>query len=736
VTEPLRFAHQFNPVIAYGDAIGNDCLELQRIYWSSGVRSELFAWEAKPEVRALVRDYHELESLRRRDGLLLVHHSIGNDSVPEVANLPVRKAVVFHNITPAAYFAGLNDELMRYAEVGREQLKLLAKSAEFGIADSEYNRRELEQAGLANTAVVPPLVDWEDFDRPPDQEVARRLADERTSILTVGQMLPHKAIHDVVAAFARYRDSDRTAHLYLVGPTAMSGGYLDRIRGDIRKLDLENAITLTGSVTIEQLVAYYRGATAFLTLSEHEGFCVPLLEAMRSDLPVVANAAAAIPETLGNGGILLETKTPEAVAAQLDRVVHDQALRKDLIEKGRRRVEAFSRSHIADRLKLALAQGGWDLPDAKSKRVVVLSSDQRCGIHHYSLAVADGLRERGHQITFVGVKHLDTADLYRKLKFISSKSDAVLIEHEAGIFRDVPFVRALLSFWRKRLPVVLSLHELEPEKFHHYRRLSAALHYNPRYSLPLEMLRMPWVALRMANWFVRYRLILMFMGAIPKKLVVHSSRSDRWLQLLTPDQDKRERFPLLIMPLENTVLPRNSEEKRKLRAKFGLPTDKFIFVSPGFFFARKRYKEVIEALPDDAVLVLSGTKSDWEPRYFDEVIAVAKTKPNVVINTEYNTMGEYVAASDAVVLFYEDVFQSAVVTQAVWAGLPCIFSEAEGFAPYHAAGPVVRSSDELANAMRELQKPETYATYLRGVRILRRLLSPERNAERYLAGME
>src|SRR5207253_1757508 len=104
---------------------------------------------------------------------------------------------------------------------------------------------------------------------------------------------------------------------------------------------------------------------------------------------------------------------------------------------------------------------------------------------------------------------------------------------------------------------------------------------------------------------------------------------------------------------------------------------------------------------------LSGTKSSWEPRYFDEIVALAKTKPNVVVNTEYNTMGEYVAASDAVVLFYEDVFQSAVVTQAVWAGLPCIFSEAEGFAPYHAAGPVVRSEDELAKAMREIQKPET-----------------------------
>src|SRR5207245_3561016 len=148
---------------------------------------------------------------------------------------------------------------------------------------------------------------------------------------------------------------------------------------------------------------------------------------------------------------------------------------------------------------------------------------------------------------------------------------------------------------------------------------------------------------------------------------------------------------------------------RRLRANFVLPTACFIFLSPVFFFARKRYIEVIDALPDDAVLVLSGTRSDWEPRYCDESMEAAKRKSNVVINTEYNTMGEYVAAADCVVLFYEDVFQSAVVTQAVWAGLPCIFSNAEGFAPYHAAGPVAQSVDELAKAMREIQWPENYA---------------------------
>src|SRR3989441_14955 len=734
MTVRLRFAHQFHPVVAYGDAIGNDAFELQRMFWSSGVRSDLFAWEAKPEVRGLVRDWKDLERITNRAGRLLGHHSMGNDVVSDVAKLPVGKEFVYQNITRESSFKGVNEHARIYAEFGREHLGELARSAELVSADSNHNRRELEEAGCANTAVVPIAIDWEQFDVTPDPEVARRLKDERTTILAVGQILPQKAIHDVIASFAKYRESDLSARLYLVGATAMSGEYLARLRAQITRAGLDDAVTFAGSVTIEQLVAYYRGATAFVTLSDHEGFCVPLLEAMRSDLPIVAHAAGAIPETLGDAGILLEDKTPEKVAAAIERLVGDGALRRDLIEKGHRRIEEFSHAKVAGRLTLALAQGGWDLPPARSKRLVVLSSDQRCGIHHYSLAVTDGLRERGHQVTFVGVRHLDTADLYRKLKFIA-KADAVLIEHEAGIFRDVPFVRALLSLWRRRLPVILSMHELEPEKFHHYRRLSAALHYGPRYGWPLELVRMPWVGLRLMNWFLRYRLILTLMGSIPRKLVVHSIRSERWLKLLTSDAEKAERFPLPIMPLENTVLPRDDAEKRQLRARFGLPTHKFIFVSPGFFFARKRYLEVIEALPNDSVLVLSGTRSDWEPRYFDEVMEAAKRKSNVVINTEYNTMGEYVAASDCVVLFYEDVFQSAVVTQAVWAGLPCIFSNAEGFAPYHAGGPVVRSVDELAKAMREIQWPENYAKYSRGVRILRRLLSPERNAERYLAGV-
>src|SRR5207245_8615767 len=226
--ERLHFAHQFHPVVAYGDAVGNDCFELQRMFWSSGVRTDLFAWEAKPEVRALVRDWKDLERVVSRDGLLLVHHLMGNDTVSEVAKLPARKAVVYHNITPAKYFEGLNEHARSYAEVGRELLLELARSAEFGVADGEYNRRELAEAGCANTAVVPIAIDWAQFDVAPAPKVARALAAERKATLAVGQLLPQKAIHDVIASFAAYRTSVQGARLCLVGPTAISGQYLGR----------------------------------------------------------------------------------------------------------------------------------------------------------------------------------------------------------------------------------------------------------------------------------------------------------------------------------------------------------------------------------------------------------------------------------------------------------------------------------------------------------------------------
>lgn len=732
----LRTVHQFHPTIAFGDAVGNDCFQLQHLLWQHGVRSDLFAEEARDEVRPFVRDWRGLVHEPVDRSALLVHVSMGNDVLDDVATLPQPKAVVYHNITPAHFFEGINEQNRHYAALGREQLRRLAGACALGIADSEYNRRELEEAGFALTAVVPLLLDWRGYEVEPDERVARALATERTDIAVIGQILPQKAIHDVIAAFARYRESDAHARLHLVGSHAMSGDYLERVRALVRSHDLTESVTFTGSVSQEELIAYYRGATVLLTLSDHEGFCAPLVEAMRFELPIVAHSAGAIPETLGDAGILLEDKSPDAVAEALTRAVGDAQLRAALVARGRDRLAEFSRERVGRRLRDALAVAGWALEPPKRRRLAVVSSDQRCGIHDFSDALCDGLRANGHQATFVSVRHLDSADLRKRVGDIPAGIDGVIVEHEAGIFRDVPFVRALLSLWRRKIPVILSLHELEPEKFHHYRMLSAALHYRPRFRFAVEIGRALWVTLRIANWFLRYRAVLALMGSLPTHIVTHSDRTHYWIGLLTHEGHKLDQMPLLLMPLEDAQPPASDEEKRALRAKLGLPQDRFLFVSPGFFFPRKRFMEVVSALPDDATLVLSGTKSEREPAYFDEVMRFVQDRPNVIVNTDFATMGEHVVASDAVVLFYEDVFQSAIATQAVWAGLPAIYSNVAGFRLYHGAGLVASDPGSLREAMRKMQDPETYAHLRRRVGILRRMLSPERFAARYLVGLE
>jgi glycosyltransferase involved in cell wall biosynthesis len=663
---------------------------------------------------------------------------MGDDSLDEVAKLPQQKIVDYHNITPAHYFAGVNEHARRYSEIGRRQLAEYAKHAVLGIADSEYNRRELEELGYAKTAVVPILVDWSAFDAAPDAAVSRRLADERTSILVVGQLLPQKALHDVIPAFARYREGDPTARLYLVGSDRMSGDYTTKLRADVAALGLEDGVVFAGTVSPAELVAYYRGASVLLTLSDHEGFCIPLLEAMRNDLPIVAHAATAIPDTLGDAGVLLTDKSPEAVATALERVVRDAALRKRLVERGRVRFGDFSEARVHQAFDEASRMVGWTIPAPRARKITVLSSDERCGIHHYSQSVVEGLRANGHDVRFAGVRHVDDRDLSRAVGSIPRDTDAVLIEHEAGIFRDVPFCLALLRLRMRKIPVVLSLHELEPEKFHHYRVLSRALHYRPRYSWPLEIPRLPWIALRLAWSFIRYRAVLGIMGSVPRRLVVHSDRSALWMDLLSRDRSKFDNVPLLVMPLEDVDLPRDRAEKLALRRTLGLPEDKFIFVSPGFFFRRKRFIQVIESTPQDACLVLSGTEQNWDHGYLDEVkrYVAEKGKTNVIINNDYATMGRHVAAADCVVLYYEDIFQSAVAAQAMWAGLPCIFSDIPGFQLYRGAGLFAKDDVELRRAMDEMRDPATHERLRREVAVIRDMLSPARNAPRYLINLD
>jgi hypothetical protein len=375
-----------------------------------------------------------------------------------------------------------------------------------------------------------------------------------------------------------------------------------------------------------------------------------------------------------------------------------------------------------------------------SLQLVVLSSAENDGIKPYADAIIDGLRANGHEVFSAGVRRANDDDLFGAIRNVPAGAAGVIVEHEFALFRDVSLVRALLSLRRRGVPVVLSLHELEPGKFHHYRLLTKALHYRQRLAWPIELARAPWVALRLAWRFARFRAVLFGLGALPRKLVIHSARSRMWIDLLTADAAKIAETPLVVRPLEGVELPKDDAEKRRLRERLGLPLDRFIFISPGFFFRRKRLIEVIGATPRDALIVLSGTEADYaeyDRGYLDEIRRYVADRglDNVVINSSFDTMGDYVAASDAVVLFYEDVFQSGVATQSLWAELPIVFSDLPSFRAYAAAGLFARDTVELRARMSEIRDPETHARLKGGARFLKELLAPARQAPRYLVGL-
>jgi glycosyltransferase involved in cell wall biosynthesis len=276
--------------------------------------------------------------------------AIGNVAGDFVATRPERLIVNYHNLTPLQYFRGWEPVAAWGVTWGRTQLHSLAHRARLGIAVSQYNEAELVDAGYVRTTVVPFLLDQHALDVEADAATLDRLTRERrgTEWLFVGRLAPNKAQHDVVKAFAAYRRfHDADARLHLVGG-GIDTNYGRTLVNFVDALALANNVAFAGSVTREQLAAHYRAADALVVCSEHEGFCVPLVEAMHHRLPIVAFAAAAIPETLGDAGVLLGTKDPCTVAAAVARVVCDDGLRRHLVEEGARRVLRYEPARTAD----------------------------------------------------------------------------------------------------------------------------------------------------------------------------------------------------------------------------------------------------------------------------------------------------------------------------------------------------------------------------------------------------
>ncbi|MGD0379665.1 MAG: glycosyltransferase [Acidimicrobiales bacterium] len=337
---------QVIPSLASRDAIGVHTVAITDALRKVGIDSDIFYGEC---TRDLVDRARPMSSLGRptKGRWLMYQASIGSPVFDIFASRSEPKLLNYHNITPATLLDGWEPAVGHEVSLGRSQVTRVADECRLAIADSAFNEEELVDVGFEHTAVASLLIDMTAA-ASPDQALSRRLAQAKADggpvFLFVGKVSPHKAQHDLVKMLALYRRlyNDR-ARLQLVG-TPLGKTYGPALSAFIAELGLSDAVSITGSVSEAELESYFQGADVFVCASEHEGFCVPLVEAMGHGLPIVAYANSAIPETVAGAGLLLRSKEPLLFAASVHKVLEDQRLRTQFVEAGRRRADDFSLS--------------------------------------------------------------------------------------------------------------------------------------------------------------------------------------------------------------------------------------------------------------------------------------------------------------------------------------------------------------------------------------------------------
>ncbi len=315
--------HQVLATLGYGDAIGHEVLGIQRVLRAAGYESEIFVETADPRLEDRTLDYRELVGASSPTDVLIHHFSIGSRASRTAYALPGRMVLVYHNITPPEYFIGVHKDLVTLCFRGRRELRAYVERSELALGDSEFNRQELEALGFHATGVLPVVPDFTHLDGTPDRMLAAGFDDEWTNVMFVGRVITNKKFEDVIRAFHAYRTRHNPrSRLLLVGSYSGFERYLSMLHSLIARLGTPD-VHFLGHVSNEQLTALYDVADLFLCASEHEGFCVPIIEAFHKRVPVLAYAATAVPATMDGGGVLYENRDPLEVARLMAAVTDD-----------------------------------------------------------------------------------------------------------------------------------------------------------------------------------------------------------------------------------------------------------------------------------------------------------------------------------------------------------------------------------------------------------------------------
>lgn len=331
--------HQFLPDFAPGDAIGNHVLQVRKLLEGYGP-SEIYVERADVTLSSITRNYRDYRPVA--GDVIIYHASIGTPIAHYVKNLDVPLIVDYHNVTPMHFFAPYEPRVATLLYSGRAECEALSSKAALAIADSHYSASELKEMGYPRTSVSPVFLDLDSYETEPDHSLLASLGAGKkgTDVLFVGRLSPQKRQEDLIKAFKTLKTYfDPHARLFLAGKSS-SAGYERVLREFVARLGLQD-VYFTGGLSFKELLAYFRNADVYLSLSEHEGFGVPLIEAMKLGIPVLGYACTAVEETIGDAGILFHRKSYEEIAAVVHEAGNDSALRGRLIQAGHARAESF-----------------------------------------------------------------------------------------------------------------------------------------------------------------------------------------------------------------------------------------------------------------------------------------------------------------------------------------------------------------------------------------------------------
>ena len=342
---------QIVPSLSPGDGVGNDCLAIKRALLERGYETQIYADSISPKLpKGTALGIGKLPELSQED-VILFHLASGSDLNFKIDKLPGKKVLRYHNITPPEFFKKYSKGAQNSCFYGYEGVKYLSDKMDYVIAVSDYNRKDLICMGYqCEMDVMPILIPFADYEKEPDRSVIEKYQDGRTNIVFTGRINPNKKQEDVIKSFYLYKKYyDADARLFLVGSCDGMEFYQKRLEAYVEKLQLKD-VYFTGHIPFAQILSYYHLADVFLCMSEHEGFCIPLVEAMYFDTPVVAYDSSAVGDTLGGSGILLEEKDYMLAAGWINRLKNDLELKAHIVEGQRRRLEDFRYEVVREQL--------------------------------------------------------------------------------------------------------------------------------------------------------------------------------------------------------------------------------------------------------------------------------------------------------------------------------------------------------------------------------------------------